>query len=169
MRDHERTARRGETIGFVFAMQGVGAVTGSVFLLVLIHFAGQSYVECDHYYRPGSNSAGFDTFALTAVWRCFYFIGTLFVFMVLLYRFLVVEEGEGHVKLQKRKERRAKRMTYSLIFRHYGLRLIGTGMLLLRKLNMSRTHHFLFSYFNIFSSSFLQADVGLFGIWHFMG
>jgi hypothetical protein len=45
MRDHEKTARRGETIGFVFAMQGIGAVVGSVFLLVLIYFSGNQLVE----------------------------------------------------------------------------------------------------------------------------
>jgi Sugar (and other) transporter len=45
MRDHERTTRRGETIGFVFAMQGVGATVGSVFLLVLIYFSAQAKVE----------------------------------------------------------------------------------------------------------------------------
>ena len=45
LRDHERTARRGETIGFVFAMQGVGAVVGSIFLLVLLYFSGQNHVE----------------------------------------------------------------------------------------------------------------------------
>jgi hypothetical protein len=45
MRDNERTVRRGETIGLVFAMQGVGAVTGSIFLLVFIYFSGQERVE----------------------------------------------------------------------------------------------------------------------------
>jgi hypothetical protein len=41
LRDHERTVRRGETIGIVFAMQGIGAVVGSIFLLVLLYFSGQ--------------------------------------------------------------------------------------------------------------------------------
>jgi MFS family permease len=41
MREKERTARRGETIAIVFSMQGVGAVVGSVFLLILIYFGYQ--------------------------------------------------------------------------------------------------------------------------------
>lgn len=127
MRDHERTARRGETIGCVFAMQGVGAVTGSLFLIVLIYFAGEGRVECDQGARPGANEAGVIELALSAVWRSFYFIGAIFVFMVLLYRFLIVEEGEGHERLKKRRERRSKKLTYGMIFKTYGLRLIGTG------------------------------------------
>lgn len=127
MRDHERTARRGETIGCVFAMQGVGAVTGSLFLIVLIYFAGEGTVECDRSIRPGANEEGVVELALSAVWRSFYFIGAIFVFMVLVYRFLIVDEGEGHVKLQKRRERRENKLTYGMIFKSYGLRLIGTG------------------------------------------
>ena len=120
MRDHERTARRGETIGCVFAMQGVGATTDSLFLIVLIYFAGEGKVECDQGVRPGSNEASVIELALSAVWRSFYFIGAIFVFMVLVYRFLIVEEGEGHEKILKRKERRAKKLTY-------GLRLVGSS------------------------------------------
>ena len=127
MRDHERTARRGETIGCVFAMQGVGAVTGSLFLIVLIYFAGEGRVECDQSVRPGANEAGVIELALSAVWRSFYFIGSIFVFMVLMYRFLIVEEGEGLDKLKQRKMRRKKKMTTGFIFKTYGLRLIGTG------------------------------------------
>lgn len=127
MRDHERTARRGETIGCVFAMQGVGAVTGSLFLIVLIYFAGEGRVECDQSVRPGANEAGVIELALSAVWRSFYFIGSIFVFMVLMYRFLIVEEGEGLDKLKQRKMRRKKKMTTGFIFKTYGLRLVGTG------------------------------------------
>jgi len=47
MRDKERTARRGETIGLVFSMQGIGAVVGSFFLLVLIYFSQQTHTVCD--------------------------------------------------------------------------------------------------------------------------
>jgi hypothetical protein len=65
--------------------------------------------------------------ALEAVWRSFYFIGCIFIAMVFLYRYLLVDEGEGHVKIQKRKERRAQEVSYPMIFRLYGLRLIGTG------------------------------------------
>lgn len=45
MRDHETTVRRGETIGIVFGMQGIGAVCGSIFLLVLLYFSGNYTVE----------------------------------------------------------------------------------------------------------------------------
>ena len=127
MRDHERTARRGETIGCVFAMQGVGAVTGSLFLIILIYFAGEGRAECDRSVRPGANETGYMNLALSAVWRSFYFIGAIFVFMVLVYRFLIVDEGEGHTTLQKRKERRSKKLTYGMMFKTYGIRLIGTG------------------------------------------
>jgi hypothetical protein len=53
LRDQERTARRGETIGMVFAMQGIGAVVGSTFLLVLLYFSGQCRTE---WYVSGGNS-----------------------------------------------------------------------------------------------------------------
>ena len=52
LREKERSIRRGETISLVFAMQGVGAVVGSVFLLCLIYFGGQERVDCD---APGHN------------------------------------------------------------------------------------------------------------------
>lgn len=45
LRDHEKTARRGETIGIVFAMQGLGAVCGSVFVLILLYFSEQTHAE----------------------------------------------------------------------------------------------------------------------------
>jgi hypothetical protein len=40
MREHEKTVRRGETIGIVFGQQGIGAVCGSLFLLILLYFSG---------------------------------------------------------------------------------------------------------------------------------
>jgi hypothetical protein len=76
--------------------------------------------------RPGSNPVGVDSLALESVWRSFYFIGGIFVMMVLLYRYLLVNESE-HSTIQKRKERRSKQVTYSMIFKMYGLRLISTG------------------------------------------
>lgn len=45
MRNRETTVRRGETIGIVFGMQGIGAVCGSIFLLVLLYFSGNYTVE----------------------------------------------------------------------------------------------------------------------------
>ena len=124
----EKTARRGETIGFVFAMQGVGAVVGSLFLVILIYFAGEENVECDQAVRPGANSAGAGD--LDSVWRSFYFIGLIFVLMVFIYRWLLVEEStEGVEKVQKRKKKRgaAGKLTYGKIFGFYGTRIIGTG------------------------------------------
>ena len=47
--------------------------------------------------------------------------------MVLIYRYLLVEEGDSHSKIQERKQRRAKKLTFPMIFRLYGLRLIATG------------------------------------------
>jgi PHS family inorganic phosphate transporter-like MFS transporter len=43
LREKERTARRGETIAIVFAMQGVGAVVGSLFVCILLYFGQQEY------------------------------------------------------------------------------------------------------------------------------
>lgn len=40
--ERNATARRGETIALAFAMQGAGAVVGSIFILILIYFSGQS-------------------------------------------------------------------------------------------------------------------------------
>jgi MFS family permease len=129
-RDKEKTARRGETIGIVFAMQGVGAVVGSTFFLVLIYFSDQGDTECDINIRPGVNSAGVDRSALNAVWRSFYFIGLIFVVMVFLYRWLLVDEGkEGVKKMQARKANRsaAGKLTYRKIFGLYGTHVIATG------------------------------------------
>ena len=107
LREKERSVRRGETITLVFAMQGFGAVVGSLFILCLIYFGNQSGVDCD---REGNNPHGQNTDALSAIWRTFYFIGLIFVAMVLIYRGLVLEEGEGHVRLLARKERRKTKL-----------------------------------------------------------
>lgn len=94
-RRHERmlmeaakTARRGETIALVFAMQGIGAVVGSIYLLSLIYFSNQTRVRCDH---AASNSSGTDPDALEGIWRTFYFIGLMMVCMLFIFRFLVLE------------------------------------------------------------------------------
>lgn len=102
-----KTARRGETISVVFAMQGLGAVAGSIVLLMLIYVADQSRVDCDDI---SSNSTGNDPKALSGIWRSFYLIGMLFVTMLLLYRWLILEEDTGHNKVKKRQERREKRL-----------------------------------------------------------
>jgi hypothetical protein len=83
-----KTARRGETIALVFAMQGIGAVVGSVFLLALIYFSNQSRAHCN---QVSSNSRGTDQNALESIWRSFYFIGLIFVCMLFIYRSLVLE------------------------------------------------------------------------------
>ena len=83
-----KTARRGETISMVFAMQGVGAVVGSVFLLSLIYFSDQTKAHCE---LDASNSRGTNENALEGIWRSFYFIGLIFVLMLFIYRALVLE------------------------------------------------------------------------------
>ena len=55
LREKERSIRRGETISLVFAMQGVGAVIGSLFVLVLIYFGRQTHVDCS---AEGNNPQG---------------------------------------------------------------------------------------------------------------
>jgi hypothetical protein len=45
MEETVKTAKRGETIAIVFAMQGVGAVVGSFFLFSLILFSEQSRID----------------------------------------------------------------------------------------------------------------------------
>ena len=111
-------------------MQGVGAVVGSLFLVILLYLDGKGYVECDQTVRPGSNSAGTGTNGLNSVWRSFYFIGLIFVFMVFIYRWLLVEEStEGVEKMQKRKAKRgaAGKLRYGKIFGFYGTHIISTG------------------------------------------
>jgi MFS family permease len=83
-----KTARRGETISLVFAMQGVGAVVGSLLLLSLIFFSGQGRVDC---YSLSANSRGTDVNALETIWRSFYLIGLIMVCMLFIYRSLVLE------------------------------------------------------------------------------
>ena len=86
-----KTARRGETIALVFAMQGVGAVLGSLILLCLIYFSGQGRIDCE---RLSSNSTGNIPDALGGIWRAFYLIGLLFVSMLLLYRWLILGRSQ---------------------------------------------------------------------------
>ena len=107
LKERERTARRGETIALVFAQQGVGAVVGSAFLCALIYFSQQSKADCD---IDGHNPEGYSSESLGSVWRSFYFIGMIFVVMVLVYRGLVLEEGDGHKKLMARKARRQAKL-----------------------------------------------------------
>ena len=45
LREQARTLRRGETISLAFAMQGVGAVFGSVFLICMLYFGNQDNVQ----------------------------------------------------------------------------------------------------------------------------
>lgn len=126
-----KTARRGETIGLVFAMQGVGAVIGSLFLLALIYFSGQSHTQCE---LSGANSQGIEANAANGIWRGFYFIGLVFVIMLFMYRSLVLKEGEGFSTVAKRRERRDQRLGKQAAresrkkqMRFYSTRLIGTG------------------------------------------
>ena len=107
LKERERAARRGETIALVFAQQGVGAVVGSAFLCALIYFSDQSEANCE---IDGHNPRGYSTEALDSVWRSFYFIGMIFVVMVLVYRGLVLEEGDGHKRLMARKARRKAKL-----------------------------------------------------------
>jgi hypothetical protein len=112
-------------------MQGIGAVTGSLFVVILIHFARQGNTICDRSIEPGVNSAGVNPYALDSVWRAFLFIGLIFNVMILLYRWLiVVESEEGAKKIQKRKANRSaatKKLNLWTIFGFYGTRVIATG------------------------------------------
>jgi len=87
--DHVMTVRRGETISLVFAMQGLGAFLGSAVLLALIYFGNQGSIACDN---PGNNPTGNNSDALNGIWRSFYFVGFLMIFLLVGYRFLIVEE-----------------------------------------------------------------------------
>jgi MFS family permease len=124
-----KTVRRGETIALVFAMQGIGAVLGSLLLLIMIYISDQTRIDCD---KPSSNSSGNNPDALSGIWRGFYLIGLLFVAMLLLYRWLVLEEGTDRAKIQKRKKNRKARLGARStnrwkILRFYAPRLMGTG------------------------------------------
>mmetsp|Transcript_24505 Transcript_24505/g.69853 ORF Transcript_24505/g.69853 Transcript_24505/m.69853 type:complete len:765 (-) Transcript_24505:23-2317(-) len=124
-----QNVRRGETISLVFAMQGAGAVIGSILLVVLIYVAGQSRIDCD---AAGNNSAGANPDALAAIWRSFYLIGLLCVVMLLLYRWLILEEDTDHSAVLKRQQRREAKLGREAlskwrILNFYSFRLIGTG------------------------------------------
>ena len=116
--EKERAVRRGETISIVFAMQGMGAVTGSIFLLCLIYFGDQTTAECS---VEGHNPAGQSFESLDAIWRSFYFIGMIFVVMMLVYRALILEEGDGHKRLLARKQRRESKLSTFKILSFYGM------------------------------------------------
>jgi MFS family permease len=124
-----RTVRRGETISLVFAMQGIGAVLGSIILLCLIYFSNQTRIQCDN---PSSNSSGNNPDALSGIWRSFYLIGLLTVVLLLLYRSLILEEDSDRSKVRERQLRREARLGKDAnskwkILKFYAPRLIGTG------------------------------------------
>lgn len=125
-----KAVRRGETIGLAFAMQGVGSVVGSVFLLFLVYFSGQSRVECGNLH---ANSAGVDPMATNAIWRSFFLIGGTFCMLLFLYRTLVVEEGDGRAVLEARKKKREAKLgkgstSQWKIMNFYGSRLVGASV-----------------------------------------
>lgn len=127
----QRAARLGETVSIVFAMQGIGALLGSVVLLVLIYFSGQSRPTCSEY-LTGINVTGTDPRALNTVWRTFYFIGGIFIFLNLIYRFLVLDEGASHATIKARQKQREAKFGRGVsnklrILWYYLPRLIGTG------------------------------------------
>jgi MFS family permease len=120
-------ARRGETISIIFAMQGVGAVAGSLVLMCLLYFSEQGYVNCN---SPAANEQGNNVQALEAVWRSFYFIGTILVIMMLTYRFFFAEESTAFQKVQERKKQRESRLgSHSMckILGFYAPTLVGTA------------------------------------------
>jgi len=123
------TVRRGETISLIFAMQGIGAVVGSVVLLCFIYFSNQSRINCD---KGSSNSTGNNPDALSGIWRSFYFIGLEFVIMLLLYRSLILKKDAGHSQVKVRQRRREAMLGKEAnskwkILKFYAPRLIGTG------------------------------------------
>lgn len=126
-----KTVRRGETLGLVFAMQGIGAVVGSLFLMAFIYFSDQAFSDCD---LSTSNSHGVDPNAMESIWRSFYFVGLIFVVMLLAYRFLLLEESEGYSVVMARRERREKQYGKGImkrrrwqVLRFYAPCLVGTG------------------------------------------
>lgn len=122
-----KSTRRGETLSMVFAMQGVGAVFGSLVLIALIYFGQQSTSQCS---LPARNSMGNEINALDGVWRSFYLIGLFQVLLLLLYRGVVSEESETFAKVQARKKKRKEehgKVFLSKILLFYAPRLIGTA------------------------------------------
>lgn len=128
--EHAVSLRRGETISIVFAMQGVGAVAGSIVLLILIVFGEQQRVDCG---LAGNNETGNDPRALNSIWRSFYFIGLLLVIFLMLYRYFLTTESPSFEKVQARRIRRQARQTKKRqfgtfkIIRFYAPRLLGTS------------------------------------------
>jgi hypothetical protein len=119
--------RRGETISIIFVMQGVGAVAGSLVLLCLLYFSEQGSVNCN---SPAANEEGNNVQALDAVWRSFYFVGTILVIMFLTYRFFFAEESTTFQKVQERKKRRESRLGSHPTWEILGLyapTLVGTA------------------------------------------
>lgn len=73
---------------------------------------------------------GTDPRALSAIWRSFYFIGGIIVFMFMLYRFLILEEGEVFQRMLdyvKERDRHVGKVTKFQVVRFYLFRLLGTG------------------------------------------
>mmetsp|Transcript_18647 Transcript_18647/g.26424 ORF Transcript_18647/g.26424 Transcript_18647/m.26424 type:complete len:522 (+) Transcript_18647:153-1718(+) len=122
--DLAKTVRRGETIGMAYSMQGVGTVFGSLVLMALIYFGLQSNVLCD---APGSNSEGGNPVALNGIWRGFYFIGLLGMVCLFINRTLLELESDHFLRVQKRQQRRTRKVSKWSILRFYGPRLLGTA------------------------------------------
>ena len=122
-----RVLRRGETISIAFAMQGVGALFGSLVLICLIYFSRQGHVDCN---APGSNESGYNDMALESIWRTFYFIGLLQVLILIVYRSLFEKESATFRKVLERKKKRQEqwgKYSTAKILRFYAPALIGTA------------------------------------------
>ncbi|KAK4536188.1 hypothetical protein CDCA_CDCA07G2213 [Cyanidium caldarium] len=127
-------SQRGRTVTVVFSMQGIGIVFGSLIVVIAVAAARQITPNCSN---SSNDEMGFSTIALSFAWRAVYLVGFLWLAAVLTYRVLFSRENEAYVKAAARRAERQRRQQtpaasqlsgYAPIFRHYGSRLIGTGV-----------------------------------------
>lgn len=139
-----KAVRRGETITLALAMQGVGGTVGSAYLLFLVYFSGQMRVDCEDGEQGGES--GIEAVAANTIWRSYYLMGGTFTLLLLLYRTLVVEEGEGRAVLERRRAKREAKLgkgTASAwkIIKFYAPKIVGTSKFSLRASTHSSLLH----------------------------
>jgi hypothetical protein len=81
---------------------------------------------------PLANVYGNYAVALNSVWRTFYLVGLIFVFMTFTFRWLILsDESDGHLAVMQRKKMRTERLgkNYNIfqVLQFYMFRLLGTG------------------------------------------
>eukprot|EP01127_Copromyxa_protea_P013098 TRINITY_DN3486_c0_g1_i3.p1 TRINITY_DN3486_c0_g1~~TRINITY_DN3486_c0_g1_i3.p1 ORF type:complete len:437 (-),score=50.34 TRINITY_DN3486_c0_g1_i3:138-1448(-) len=124
--------KRGFGVTLTFAMQGVGAVFGSIVMVILLTAFNQGPPDC---LDPDTNVMGYNETSLEIIWRLIYAIGFGILFALSVYRIFFVKESESWMKHQGEGEQKKLEvynidnwwMKYYVAIKYFWPRLLATG------------------------------------------